>query len=89
MEPTFTKEQRLLHQVVLHANDVPARGLFDGQMGIVLVLAEYARARKLRPLKTAINFLLDQVLDNLSTEMPLDFANGLLGMAKVFLNSKC
>ena len=48
MEPTFTKEQRLLHQVVLHANDVPARGLFDGQMGIVLVLAEYARARRLR-----------------------------------------
>jgi len=80
MEPTFSQEQRLLHQVVLHANDVPARGLFDGQMGIVLVLSEYARARKLRPLKTAINFLLDQVLDNLSTEMPLDFANGLTGI---------
>jgi hypothetical protein len=80
MEPTFTKEQRLLHKVVLHANDIPARGLFDGQMGIVLVLSEYARARKLRPLKTAINFLLDQVLENLSTEMPLDFANGLTGI---------
>lgn len=80
MEQTFTKEQRLLHQVVLHANDVPARGLFDGQMGIVLVLSEYARARKLRPLKTAINFLLEQVLENLSTEMPLDFANGLTGI---------
>lgn len=80
MEHTFTQEQLLLHQVMLHANDVPARGLFEGQMGIVLALSEYARARKLRPLKIAINFLLDQVLDNLSTEMPLDFANGLTGI---------
>lgn len=80
MEYQFTPEQRLLHNLVLHSNDVPARGLFDGQMGIVLVLSEYVRARKMRPLKTAINFLLDQVLDNLSTEMPLEFANGLTGI---------
>lgn len=80
MEHTFTQEQRLLHQVVLHANDVPARGLFDGQMGIVLVLSEYVRTRKLRPLRTAISFLLDQILNHLSTEMPLDFANGLTGI---------
>ncbi len=76
----FTQEQRWLHQTVLHANDVPARGLFDGQMGIVLVLSEYVRVRKARSLKIAINFLLDQVLDNLSTEMPLYFANGLTGI---------
>lgn len=80
MEHTFTQEQRMLHQVVIHANDVPASGLFDGQMGIVLALSEYARAHKLRPLKIAINFLLDQVLDNLFTEMPLDFASGLTGI---------
>lgn len=77
---TFTTEQKLMHQVVLHANDVPARGLFGGQMGIVLVLSEYARLRKLRPLRTAINFLLDQVLSNLSTEMPLTFSDGLTGI---------
>lgn len=80
MTTRFTQEQRLLHQIVLHSNDVPARGLFDGQMGIVLVLSEYVRAKKTRPLKTAINFLLNQVLNNLSTEMPLDFANGLTGI---------
>ena len=77
---TFTSEQKLLHQVVLHANDVPARGLFGGQMGIVLVLSEYTRLRKLRPLRTAINFLLDQILSNLSTEIPLTFADGLTGI---------
>lgn len=77
---TFTPEQKLLHKVVLHANDVPARGLFCGQMGIVLVLSEYARLRKLHPLRTAINFLLDQILSNLSTEMPLTFSHGLTGI---------
>lgn len=80
MEPRFSKEQLLLHQLVLHSNDVPARGLMDGQMGIVLVLSEYARSRKLKPLKTAVNFLLEQITDNLSTEMPLEFANGLTGI---------
>lgn len=77
---TFTTEQKLMHQVVLHANDVPARGLFGGQMGIVLVLSEYARLRKLRPLRTATNFLLDLVLTNLSTAATLGFADGLTGI---------
>lgn len=80
MEKSFSHEQRLLHQLVLHSNDVQAPGLFDGQMGIVLVLSEYVRLRKLRPLKTAINFLLEQIIDHLSTEMSLDFANGLTGI---------
>lgn len=77
---TFTTEQKLMHQVVLHANDVPARGLFGGQMGIVLVLSEYARLRKLRPLRTATNFLLDLLLTNLSTAATLGFADGLTGI---------
>ena len=77
---TFTPEQRLLNQLVLHSNDTPARGLFDGQMGIVLVLSEYVRLRKLRPLKTAINYLLDQVLTNLCVTASLNFSNGLTGI---------
>lgn len=77
---TFTPEQRLLHHLVLHSNDAPVRGLMDGQMGIVLVLSEYIRLRKLRPLRTAVNFLLNEVLSNLSTTTTLDFANGLTGI---------
>lgn len=80
MESRFTHEQRLLHQLVLHSNDVPARGLMDGQMGIVLVLSEYERVRKLTPLKIVAKFLLEQITDNLSTENPLEFANGLTGI---------
>ena len=76
----FSREEQLLHTVVLHANDAPARGLFDGQMGLVLVLSEYARTRRAPELRTAIRFLLDQVLEHLDEGMPLDFANGLTGI---------
>lgn len=80
MKETFSKEQRLLHQLVLHANDAPVRGLFDGQMGVVLALSEYVKDRRLRPLKTAVDFLLDQVIEHLSEDASLDFANGLMGI---------
>ena len=76
----FGKEEELFHQTILHANNTPAYGLFDGEMGITLVLSEYERARKRRPIKTAINFLLDNILYNLHKNMPLDFANGLTGI---------
>ena len=76
----FTREQRLLHNLILHSNDIPARGLMDGQMGIILVLSEYIRTRKALPLKTGVKFLLDQVIDNLTVDMSLEFANGLTGI---------
>ena len=76
----FSKEEELFHQTILHANNTPAYGLFDGEMGITLVLSEYERARKRRPIKNAINFLLDNILSNLHKNMPLDFANGLTGI---------
>lgn len=76
----FTYEQKLLNQVILHANDVPTRGLFSGQMGITLVLAEYARLRKLHHLYTAIDFLLDEILSNLLVSMSLCFTDGLTGI---------
>jgi len=76
----FTQEQKLLHHVVLHANDFPSIGLLDGQMGLILILSEYSRLRKQRSLLTARDFLLDQVLNNLTTATSMDFANGLTGI---------
>ena len=80
MEQRFTQEQHLLHKLVLHCNDTPVQGLMDGKMGILLVLSEYTRFRKLKPLKTAIGFLLEQITNNLSKEMSLEFDNGLTGI---------
>ena len=76
----FNQEQKLLHHLVLHSNDVFSTGLFDGQLGIALVLAKYAKAKKMKPLVTVSDFLLDQIFDHLNANMPLDFASGLCGI---------
>ena len=80
MKTLFSQEEQMLHRLVLHANDVPARGLFYGQMGIVLSLSEYMRKRHLSVLKNAVNFLLDQVLGHLDRKASLDFSDGLTGI---------
>ena len=66
----FGKEEELFHQTILHANNTPAYGLFDGEMGITLVLSEYERARKRRPIKNAINFLLDNIIFQYHSDSP-------------------
>lgn len=76
----FSQEQKLLHHLVLHSNDVFSTGLLGGQLGIALVLAKYAKAKKMKPLVTVSDFLLDQIFDHLNANMPLDFASGLCGI---------
>lgn len=76
----FSKEQKLLHHLILHSNDVPAIGLFDGQMGIALVMARYARLRQLPVVETAGDFLVETILENLTKAAPLDFSSGLSGV---------
>lgn len=54
---TFTKEEKMLNHLILHANDVPsAIGLLDGKMGIALVLAHYARCRKKKNIEHVADF---------------------------------
>lgn len=76
----YSQEQKLLHHLVLHSNNVFSTGLFGGQLGIALVLAKYAKAKKMKPLVTVSDFLLDQIFDHLNANMPLDFASGLCGI---------
>lgn len=76
----FTTEQKLLHRLVLHANDMPVSGLFNGQMGIVVVLAKYARFYNLPSLETAVDFLMEQIMNRLTTLTPPDLGNGLAGV---------
>lgn len=77
----FTKEEKMLNRLILHANDVPsAIGLLDGKMGIALVLAHYARCRKKKNIEHAADFLVESVMNQLTTTVPIDFANGLSGI---------
>jgi len=76
----FTYEKKLLHNLILHANDLPIIGLLDGQMGITLALSEYIRLRKLPQLNIARDFLLDQLISNITSNTSLSFSDGLTGI---------
>ena len=77
----FTKEEKMLNHLILHANDVPnAIGLLDGKMGIALVLAHYARCSRKKKLEHAADFLVENVMNQLTTTVSIDFANGLSGI---------
>lgn len=77
----FTKEQKLLHHLILHSYDVPAAlGLFDGMTGIMLVLAHYARVRKQPLVENASDFLMSRIVNNMTKSAVLDFANGMAGI---------
>lgn len=76
----FSKEQKLLHHLILHSNDIPDIGLFDGQMGIALVVVRYARLRQLPVVETVGDYLVEKIQGNLTKTAPLDFSNGLSGV---------
>lgn len=77
----FTKEEKMLNHLILHANDVPnAIGLLDGKMGIALVLAHYARCSRKKNIEHAADFLVENVMNQLTTTVSIDFANGLSGI---------
>lgn len=78
---TFTKEQKLLHHLILHSHDVPgALGLFDGMTGIMLVLAHYARVRKMPVVESVSDYLMEHITKNLNKTGNVDFANGMAGI---------
>ena len=77
----FTSEERLLNHLVLHANDTPtAIGLLNGQMGIALVLAHYARMRQCKQIEKISDFLLEHIITMMAKTSPVNFANGLCGI---------
>lgn len=77
----FTKEEKMLNHLILHANDVPnAIGLLDGKMGIALVLAHYARCSRKKKIEHAADFLVENVMNQLTTTTSIEFANGLSGI---------
>lgn len=77
----FTREQKLIHHLVLHCNDVPsAIGLLNGEMGIVLVLAHYAKVRNNPYIEKVADFVIEQILDNLTMNEDTSFGYGLAGI---------
>ncbi len=77
----FTNEEKLLNHLVLHSNDVPsALGLLNGQMGILIVLAHYAKVRKQHQIERVSELLLENILKRLTKTVSINFADGLCGI---------
>lgn len=76
----FSTEQKLLHKLILHSNDVPSYSLFYGQMGIALTLAHYSKIKSAKPLKYIAQNLIDESLKNINEDVPLGLSKGLCGI---------
>jgi hypothetical protein len=76
----FTKEQRAIHKLIVDSIGMSDIGLFDGKMGIILSLITYSRKTKHKAIEEVADFLMNQVLNNMTNISPLSFTNGLTGI---------
>lgn len=76
----FTEEQKWIHHLILHSRDITNVGLFHGKLGIGLVLSDYAKCYKCKPIRLFSELLIEEVLNSLHEKMPLEMASGLCGI---------
>ena len=77
----FTQEQKMLHHLILHSHDVStALGLFDGMTGIMLVLAHYARVRKIPVIEQVSDYLMEQITKNIARTDSIYLRDGMAGI---------
>ena len=77
----FTEEQKMLHHLILHSHDVPtAWGLFNGMTGIMLVLAHYAKVRRMPVVEYVSDYLMEQITKNITKTSSISFGNGMAGI---------
>lgn len=77
----FTQEQKILHHLILHAHDVPtAIGLLDGMTGVMLVLAHYARARRMPVVEHVADYLMTEITGHMNKNHPIGFGDGMAGV---------
>lgn len=77
----FQKEERLLNRLVLGSIDMENKiGLLTGQMGIIIVLALYARHKKKPFLEEAADYLFDNMVNKLNCSYGIGLASGIAGI---------
>ena len=76
----FTEEQNWIHRLILHSRDIPNTGLFHGTLGIGLVLFDYAKCYKCKPIRLFSELLIEEALNYLNEKIPLEMASGLCGI---------
>lgn len=73
--------RQIANTILLNAGKINGSGLFSGKMGIALLFYHYARIDNDKVYNDFADELLDGVINSLNESMPVNFADGLTGIA--------
>jgi hypothetical protein len=71
---------RLADVLLLNASITDNPGLLNGKMGIAIFLYHFARRKGIEMYSTYAGELIDEIYEGVSTQTPVDFADGLTGI---------
>ncbi len=77
----FSKEQNIIHHLMLKSFDIKDVGLLDGRMGLVIFFFHYAKYMNNPVYEDLAGDLLDESFEDMHKELPLTFGSGLSGIA--------
>lgn len=77
----ITSLKDISQYLMLHGSFINNIGLLNGKMGIVLFFFHYSRFTKCKRYEYFANCMLEEVYEEINTNTPKDFANGLSGIA--------
>ncbi len=72
--------QRIANVLLLNASFIDNLGLINGKMGIIIFFYHYARYTGSKIFEDYAGELIDEIYEEINTNTPVDFANGLTGI---------
>lgn len=81
MKTKFSKNERLIHHLMLKSVELKNPGLLDGKMGLSIFFFHYARFADNDVYEELAGDLIDELLENIHQDLPITFASGLSGIA--------
>lgn len=73
--------KRLFQEVLLNCNSIPSLGLWNGRMGCILFLVQYAYFKKNKVEEELVEKLIDDLYENVNKNLSINFADGICGIA--------
>lgn len=78
--PINSRLKRIANILLLNASFILNLGLLNGKIGIAIFLFNYARYVDKKVYADYAGELIDEIYEEISTHMPIDFSNGLTGI---------
>jgi len=72
---------RIANYLIINASSVNHLGLYHGKMGLVLFFEHYARYTGINFYEDFAEELLNDICENINSDLSIDFENGLTGIA--------